>query len=96
MAGILAVTLSLIFSPQRSRLRLHVSCPRAWALCQLAISAVLLTKPRVGKSQDQLRRAGRWCGQGAMHESYLTGIPYDFLRMVAGYGDQGYLLRPMT
>ena len=42
-----------------------------------------------GLSMEQLRRAGRWRGSGAIQESYLTGIPYDFLRLVAGYGDIG-------
>ena len=41
------------------------------------------------KDPDQLRRGGRWRGSGAFHESYLIGIPYEFVRTVAGHGDIG-------
>ena len=44
---------------------------------------------------EQIRRAGRWRESGALLESYLTGIPYDFVRNVAGFDHKGsvYVLR---
>jgi hypothetical protein len=41
-------------------------------------------------SDEQMRRGGRWRGSGgALEISYLTGIPYDFLRLAGGYQGEG-------
>ena len=42
-----------------------------------------------GLEIEQIRRAGRWRAAGALLESYLTGIPYDFCRHTAGFGGKG-------
>ena len=42
-----------------------------------------------GMDPEQLRRAGRWRGHSSMLQSYLTGIPYEFLTQSAGYNGKG-------
>ena len=44
-----------------------------------------------GIEVEQIRRAGRWRAAGALLESYLTGIPFDFCRETAGFGGKGSL-----
>ena len=50
-------------------------------------SVICMGEMHIG--EEQLRRAGHWRGSGRFHESYLVGIPYDFLRHVAGHGGMG-------